>query len=125
MALINDYSAFLTSFNSNKFQKLRDAQKHILDQYPAFEARPDVGIELPTGAGKTLIALLIVEAWRQTGKKCAILSANKTLARQMAKEADELHIPAALMEGTRADIPAREIRAYESRPYNTVTSAAL
>jgi superfamily II DNA or RNA helicase len=43
----------------------------------------DVGIELPTGAGKTLIALLVAEAWRRAGKRVVILSANKTLARQM------------------------------------------
>jgi len=31
----------------------------------------------------------------------------------MSREADELHIPATLMEGARADIPARETRAYQ------------
>jgi len=81
MALIDDYSAFLTSFQSAKFKTLRPARKHILDKYGTFEAAEDVAIELPTGAGKTLIALLIAEAKRKNGSRIAVLSANKTLAR--------------------------------------------
>ena len=113
MALIADYEAFLVSFHSAKFQKLRPAQKHILDKYAAFEATEDVAVELPTGAGKTPIALLIAEARRRNGSKIAVLSANKTLARQMYQEAQALNIPAALMEGRRSDIPAADIRAYQ------------
>jgi hypothetical protein len=113
MALITDYSAFLASFRSGKFKQLRPAQSHILDQYSAFESKPDVAIELPTGAGKTLIALLISEARRRSGDKVAILSANKTLARQMQQEAEALKIPSVLMEGRRIDIPAVDIRAYQ------------
>lgn len=41
-----------------------------------------------------------------------ILSANKTLVRQMKREAGLLNIQAALMEGSRATIPAADIRAY-------------
>ena len=113
MALVTNYSEFLASFSSKKFKKLRPAQSHILDKYNAFENKADVAIELPTGAGKTLIALLIAEAWRQNGSKAAILSANKTLARQMQQEAAALKIPSALMEGRRVDIPAADIRAYQ------------
>jgi superfamily II DNA or RNA helicase len=113
MALISNYSDFLASFRSTKFKKLRPAQGHILDQYSAYEPKPDVAIELPTGAGKTLIALLIAEAWRRNGNKSAILSANKTLARQMQQEAEALKIPSVLMEGRRVDIPAVDIRAYQ------------
>src|SRR5208282_3932822 len=113
MALIDDYSAFLTSFQSTKFKTLRPAQKHLLEKYGAFETTEDLAIELPTGAGKTLIALLIAEAKRRNGSKIAVLSANKTLARQMYQEAQALNIPAALMEGRRSDIPAADIRAYQ------------
>ena len=72
MALIDDYSAFLTSFQSAKFKALRPAQKH-LEKYGAFETKEDVAIKLPTGAGKTLIALLIAEAKRRNGSKIAVL----------------------------------------------------
>ena len=108
-----DYDQFLISFRSEKFQSLRDAQDYVLREYSAkFHARPDVAIELPTGAGKTLAALLIAESWRQDGKKAAILSANKTLARQMLTEANALGIPAVLMQGRGTDIPGPDKRAY-------------
>ncbi len=113
MPIDRDYAEFLASFRSSKFHHLWPAQAYMLDAYARlYASKPDVAIELPTGAGKTLIALLIAEAWRQEGKKVAILTANKTLARQMKHEAELLNIRAALMEGRRATIPAADIRAY-------------
>jgi len=108
-----NYSAFLASLGSRKFRGLWPGQAHILGQYLGFENCTDLAIELPTGAGKTLIALLIAEAWRKTGYKVAILSANKTLARQMHREAETLRIPAVLMEGKGTDIPMPDRRAYQ------------
>jgi hypothetical protein len=109
-----DYSEFLSSFQSPKFKKLWPAQKHVLDLYSAeFAECSDVAIELPTGGGKTLIALLIAENWRRESKKVAILSANKTLARQMLRESQALGMPAVLMEGAGVDIPASDKRAYQ------------
>jgi hypothetical protein len=114
MPINRDYAEFLSSFRSDKFRSLREAQGYILREYSNnYVSCPDVAIELPTGAGKTLIALLIAEAWRQDGKKVAILSANKTLARQMLEEANALGIPAVLMEGRGIDIPAPDKRAYQ------------
>jgi len=89
MPINRDYASFLTSFGSGKFQSLWPAQAHVLNAYSAeYTATPDVAVDLPTGGGKTLIALLVAESWRQEGKKVAILSANKTLARQMKREAE-------------------------------------
>ncbi len=114
MPISQDYSEFMGSFQSAKFNRLWPAQIHVLQQYSdSYTENTDVGIELPTGAGKTLIALLIAEAWRREGRKVAILSANKTLARQMKAEADELGIPAALMEGAGPSIPVRDRRDYQ------------
>jgi hypothetical protein len=114
MPINRDYNQFLLSFGSSKFQQLRNSQAYILQEYATkYASNPDVAIELPTGAGKTLIALLIAEAWRQDGRKVAILSANKTLARQMLGEATALGIPAILMEGRGTDIPAPDKRAYQ------------
>src|SRR5258706_9719632 len=108
-----DFAAFLRSFQSQKFQELRAAQAYVLSQYNTFLATSDVGVELPTGAGKTLIALLIAELWRRENRKVAILSANKTLARQMVREAAALGVPAVLMEGAGRDIPGADKRAYQ------------
>jgi hypothetical protein len=114
MPINRDYAQFLSSFHSDKFRSLRDAQDYVLREYATgYVSCLDVAIELPTGAGKTPIALLIAEAWRQEGKKVAILSANKTLARQMLAEANALGIPAVLMEGRGVDIPAPDKRAYQ------------
>lgn len=114
MPINRDYPQFLSSFQSEKFKSLRDAQEFVLREYSAnYVSSPDIAIDLPTGAGKTLIALLIAEAWREDGKKVAILSANKTLARQMLGEANALGIPAVLMEGRGVDIPAPDKRAYQ------------
>lgn len=112
-ALNRDYEAFLKSFNSTKFVELRLGQRNVLSQYAtSFHKSGDIAIELPTGAGKSLISLLIAEVWRQEGYKVAILTANKTLAKQMKKEAEELGIPSVMMEGRGVDIPAQDKRAY-------------
>jgi len=113
MPINQNYSEFLTSFHSQKFKELWPAQDYVLKKYSdEFINKPDIAIELPTGAGKTLIALLIAEAWRRESRKVAILSANKTLARQMEMEAEQLGIPAVLMEGRGIDIPSRDKRDY-------------
>ncbi len=113
MSIKQDYSDFLATFNSQKFKALWPAQKYVLDKYvEQFTEKQDIAIELPTGAGKTLIALLIAEAWRREGGKVAVLSANKTLARQMEMEASQLGIPAVLMEGKGINIPSRDKRDY-------------
>ena len=83
----NYYAEFLSQLKSTKFQALRPAQERVLGEYlDKFEATADIAVELPTGAGKTLIALLIAENRRRNRQKVAILSANKTLARQMLEE---------------------------------------
>lgn len=113
MPISQDYSQFLISMKSAKFTELWPPQVHVLQEYSSeYTNKTDVAIELPTGAGKTLIALLIAEAWRREGHKVAVLSANKTLARQMESEARELGIPAVLMEGTGPSIPAKDRRSY-------------
>jgi len=114
MPINRDYAQFLASFHSDKFKILRPAQGYVLGEYATnFTTSEDTAVELPTGAGKTLIALLIAEAWRQENKKVAILSANKTLARQMLQESQLLKMPAVLMEGRGQDIPAQDKRAYQ------------
>ena len=109
-----NFVRYLETLDSTKFRHLWPAQKHILNAYDTeFMVTRDVGIELPTGAGKTLIALLIGGKWLNTGKKVVILSANKTLARQMREEAKILGLRVAYMEGRGEDIPAKSRRAYQ------------
>ena len=108
------YGHFLAGLDSAKFQSLRPAQERVLGKYvQEFGDTADVAVELPTGAGKTLIALLIAENRRQSGHKVAILSANKTLARQMLQESRELGIPSVLMEGPGYAITSSVKRRYQ------------
>ena len=110
----NYYDQFLEALNSAKFQTLRPAQERVLGEYmERFENTVDVAVELPTGAGKTLIALLIAEDRRRNGQKVAILSANKTLARQMLEESFDLGIPSVLMEGPGYAISSSDKRKYQ------------
>lgn len=108
-----DYDRFLAELNSTKFKELWPAQRHTLSQYnESFRSDNAIAIELPTGGGKTPIALLLAETWRRNGKKVTILSANKALARQMYQEGQTLKVPVTLMEGRGVDIPSRDRRAY-------------
>ena len=114
MSSDNYYADFLAELNSAKFQVLRPAQERVLGEYLGkYEGNADVAIELPTGAGKTLIALLIAECRRRNGHKVAILSANKTLARQMLQESRELGIPSVLMEGPGFAVSSSVKRRYQ------------
>jgi superfamily II DNA or RNA helicase len=86
-----DFDALLASFSSEKFKGLRDAQTTVLTRYAERHLdTPDIAIELPTSAGKSLIALLIGEAWRKEGRTVALLTGNKALAVQMEKEGNEV-----------------------------------
>ena len=57
-----DYAHFLNDLSSAKFRSLWPAQAYVLRTYEAeYRKQRDVAVELPTGAGKTPIALLIAE----------------------------------------------------------------
>lgn len=108
-----DYAALLAQLDSSAFPTLREAQAAALALYAAEHAETaDLAIELPTGAGKSLIALLICEAWRREGLSAAMLTGNKTLARQMEVEAQLLGIPVVRFEGAGHTIPLGKRRLY-------------
>jgi hypothetical protein len=108
-----DFNQLLAGLGSERFTDLRPAQATVLDAYSTDHLEtPDLAIELPTGAGKSLVALLIGEAWRQQGRTVAVLTGNKTLANQMEREADDLNVPVARMEGRGPDIPLPLRRRY-------------
>jgi hypothetical protein len=108
-----DFRQLLTDQGSARFVDLRSAQAAVLENYAATHLdTPDLAIELPTGAGKSLVALLIGEAWRREGRTVAVLTGNKALAAQMEREGRDLKVPVARMEGRGEDIPLSVRRRY-------------
>lgn len=108
-----DYNQLFQELSPAAFSALRPAQREALDRYSkAHSDTPDLAIELPTGAGKSLIALLICEAWRREGSTVAVLTGNKTLARQMEEEGRRLGVPVVRLEGAGGAIPLTDRRRY-------------
>jgi len=93
-------------------KSLRKVQREVLEKYYATcrdSAR--VGIRLPTGTGKTLIALLILEAWRRADRNVAILAASQALAQDIQAKASQLDIPAVTIFGKEGDPSYKQVRA--------------
>ena len=85
-------------------KKLRKGQIEILEKYYSEHTKtPRVGIRLPTGAGKSLIAILIVEAWRRSGKTVAIMTADKGAAEEMKARCEEIGVPCGTIFGAAGD----------------------
>ena len=83
----------------------------------------DVAIELPTGAGKTLIGLLIAEWRRQFLKeRVAYLCPTRQLARQVGKQANDYGIHAHVLIGRQADYPPEAFADYQSARHLAVTT---
>ena len=84
---------------------------------------PDVALELPTGAGKTLPALLIAE-WRRTalGHRVAYCAPNHQLAHQVATQAKRQGIDTATLVGSHRDWPTAEALKYDSGKALAITT---
>ncbi|MEV4804993.1 DEAD/DEAH box helicase [Nonomuraea sp. NPDC049421] len=86
-------------------QELWVRQAMVLrDYHRDHRASKDVAIELPTGAGKTLVGGLIAE-WRrrQHGERVAYLTPTKQLARQAADRAGSYGLPVCVLTGRHTD----------------------
>lgn len=109
----SNISRIKNPLKGTRFEKLRPAQEEVLKLYFSPEYKNcDVAIELPTGAGKTLIALLILEFWRNQNKKVAVLTGNKTLAAQFEAEAKDLGVPVTRFKGSGDSLPPKNLRDY-------------
>jgi RAD3-like DEAD/DEAH box helicase/type III restriction/modification enzyme restriction subunit len=108
-----DLSRLVAPIKGTRFSVLRRAQEAVLRDY-ASEAHTlsDIAIELPTGAGKTLIALLVLDYWRNQSKRVAVLTGNKTLARQLEAEGTDLRVPIVRFEGRGDQLAPKDLRLY-------------
>ncbi len=84
---------------------------------------PDVAIELPTGAGKTLVGLLIAEWRRQSkGERAAYVCPTRQLARQVGAHAGNYGIPTHVLIGTQRAYNPTEFSNYQSSRAIAVTT---
>jgi hypothetical protein len=92
VATFIDFADRLDRLTSSKFQTLRPAQEHVLSKLGSLHIDDgDVGVELPTGEGKTLIALLMGDWALDQGMSVAYLTGTRHLAEQV--EADAAYLP--------------------------------
>lgn len=83
----------------------------------------DVAIELPTGAGKTLVGLLIAEFRRQNmGDRVAYLCPTRQLARQVGDRAVKYGIKAHTLIGKQRDYPADAFSEFQTGKAVAITT---
>ncbi|MDQ4044018.1 MAG: DEAD/DEAH box helicase family protein, partial [Chloroflexota bacterium] len=86
-----DFGTRLTSFQSDVYDKLRKPQRLALAGFAALvNGEQDLAIELPTGYGKTLVALLIADWALENGERVAYLTGNNHLSDQVLAQAGDL-----------------------------------
>jgi hypothetical protein len=91
--------------------------------YQQFQQTKDVAIELPTGAGKTLVGLLIAEFRRQSfNERVAYLCPTRQLARQVGAQASKYGIKAHVFVGKQRDYPPGEFSEFQSSKALAITT---
>ncbi|WP_101789189.1 DEAD/DEAH box helicase family protein [Nonomuraea indica] len=86
-----DFEERLAAFASSVFTELRPGQKQVLATYARHHLdTADLAIEMPTGEGKTLLALLIADYALDQGLSVAYLTGTRQLAERVEDEASRL-----------------------------------
>lgn len=98
-----------------KIQHLWSHQADIIRSYHREVDHSDVALELPTGAGKTLVGLLIA-GWRRSSlhDRVAYLCPTRQLAYQVGLKAKEYDIKAHVLVGSKSQYPAAALSDYAS-----------
>nr|MDG6923381.1 hypothetical protein [Nitrososphaerota archaeon] len=76
-----------------------------------------VAIELPTGSGKSIIGLVLLEFYRKLGKRVAILTSSLALGDTMYKRCLDLGIEGAIITGKRKNETEALARVQNKRKY--------
>ena len=76
------------------------AQNEVLTNYCKHLAPSSrLAIQLPTGSGKSIIGIIIAEAWRRQGKHVAILTSTRALTEDMKSKCDALGVDSVIIGG--------------------------
>jgi hypothetical protein len=107
----NIYTKLFEDHRSTSIPKLWPWQDEVLEAYS--NTAGDAAVELPTGAGKTLIGLLVGEQHRKASRgRVAYLAGNKQLAQQVERQARELDFPVVRFEGPKDSWEQATVRKY-------------
>ncbi len=100
---------------SKQVQHIWAHQADLLRSYMKEQKRKDIALELPTGAGKTLVGFLIGE-WRRLyfGDRVLYLCPTRQLAFQAASRGKEYGIKAGVLVGKKAEYDPETLAAYQS-----------
>lgn len=108
--MANRFSELFAEHRSAAIPMLWPWQEELLDVFPEVS---DAAIELPTGTGKTLVALLIGEQHRRAGnRKVAYLAGTKQLAKQVERHAKDLRLPVVRFQGSKDSWRSGDVRSY-------------
>jgi hypothetical protein len=109
---------------SPEIRHLWSHQADLLRAYhQRFQSTKNVAIELPTGAGKTLVGLLIAEYRRQAfSERVAYLCPTRQLARQVGVQSAKYGIKAHVLIGKQRDYPPVEFSEFQSSTAIAVTT---
>lgn len=90
-AAVPDFEQRLIEFGSTRFTQLRPGQRQVVAAYAYRHLdTEDLAIEMPTGEGKTLLALLIADYALDHGRSVAYLTGTRQLAERVEEEAQAL-----------------------------------
>jgi Rad3-related DNA helicase len=100
---------------SKQIQHIWAHQADLLRSYMKEHKREDIALELPTGAGKTLVGFLIGE-WRRLfyGDRVLYLCPTRQLAFQAAARAKEYGIKAGVLVGKKSEYDPATLAAYQA-----------
>jgi hypothetical protein len=88
---VPDFDQRLSECQSTRFAALRPGQRQVLASYAEHHLDTrDLAIEMPTGEGKTLLALLIADYALDQGRSVAYLTGTRQLAERVTTAADTL-----------------------------------
>lgn len=106
-----------------RIQHLWSHQADIIRSYHDNANTVDIALELPTGAGKTLVGLLIGE-WRRlsNNQRVVYLCPTKQLAYQVGEKADEYGIKVHVLVGPQNQYPAGHYSDYASATAIAITT---
>lgn len=99
---------FTNLVRSSEFSKLRNWQErfteiwsteNIVDGKSSIEDHDLIGIKAPTGTGKTLLGILILEYFRRKNFSCMYASGDYGLLDKVSDHANKLSIPTVVLKG--------------------------